>query len=132
MVVKHHCMAITAPGLGDFKRAGHRFVMLTAYDYQTAQILDEAGVPVIFVGDTLGIFFAGRPTTVGVSMDTMVHHCLAVSAAVRNALVQGGVAGDHVKTISYGKERPFCTESNEQCWQQNRRGHFVYGNSELG
>ena len=48
------------------------------------------------------------------------------ASAVRNALVQGGVAGDHVKTISYGKERPFCTESNEQCWQQNRRGHFVY------
>ena len=47
--------------------------------------------------------------------------------SVRNALVQGGVAADHVKTISYGKEKPFCTESNEQCWQQNRRGHFVYG-----
>jgi peptidoglycan-associated lipoprotein len=46
--------------------------------------------------------------------------------AVRNALVQGGVGADHVKTISYGKEKPFCTESNEQCWQQNRRGHFVY------
>ena len=47
--------------------------------------------------------------------------------AVRNALVQGGVAADRIKTISYGKEKPFCTESNEQCWQQNRRGHFVYG-----
>jgi 3-methyl-2-oxobutanoate hydroxymethyltransferase len=82
-------MAITAPGLGDLKRAGQRFVMLTAYDYQTAQILDEAGVPVIFIGDTLGIFFAGRPTTVGVSMDAMVYHCTAVSAAVRNALVVG-------------------------------------------
>jgi peptidoglycan-associated lipoprotein len=46
--------------------------------------------------------------------------------AVRNALVQGGVGADHVKKISYGKEKPFCTESNEQCWQQNRRGHFVY------
>jgi peptidoglycan-associated lipoprotein len=46
--------------------------------------------------------------------------------AVRNALVQGGVSADHVKTISYGKEKPFCTQSNEQCWQQNRRGHFVY------
>jgi peptidoglycan-associated lipoprotein len=46
--------------------------------------------------------------------------------AVRNALVQAGVAADRVKTISYGKEKPFCTESNESCWQQNRRGHFVY------
>ena len=46
--------------------------------------------------------------------------------SVRNALVQGGISADHVKTISYGKEKPFCTESTEQCWQQNRRGHFVY------
>ena len=48
------------------------------------------------------------------------------AAAVRNALVQAGISGDRIKTISYGKEKPFCTESNEQCWQQNRRGHFVY------
>lgn len=47
--------------------------------------------------------------------------------AVKNALVQGGISADRIKTISYGKERPFCTEHNEQCWQQNRRGHFVYG-----
>jgi peptidoglycan-associated lipoprotein len=45
---------------------------------------------------------------------------------VKNALVQGGVSADDIKTISYGKEKPFCTESNEQCWQQNRVGHFVY------
>ncbi len=46
--------------------------------------------------------------------------------AVKNALVQAGVAADRIRTISYGKEKPFCTESNEECWQQNRRGHFVY------
>ncbi len=46
--------------------------------------------------------------------------------AVKNALIQAGVAGDRIKTISYGKEKPFCSESNESCWQQNRRGHFVY------
>ena len=46
--------------------------------------------------------------------------------AVKNALIQAGVAADRIRTISYGKEKPFCTESNEQCWQQNRRGHFVY------
>ena len=45
---------------------------------------------------------------------------------VKNALIQAGVAGDRIKTISYGKEKPFCSESNESCWQQNRRGHFVY------
>ena len=46
--------------------------------------------------------------------------------AVKNALIQAGVSGDRIKTYSYGKEKPFCTESNESCWQQNRRGHFVY------
>jgi len=48
------------------------------------------------------------------------------ASAVKSALTQGGVSADSIKTISYGKEKPFCTESNEQCWQQNRVGHFVY------
>ena len=48
------------------------------------------------------------------------------AASVKNALVQAGINASRIKTISYGKEKPFCTESNEACWQQNRRGHFVY------
>jgi len=43
---------------------------------------------------------------------------------VRDQLVRLGVARDRIKTISYGKEKPFCSELNEQCWQQNRRAHF--------
>src|SRR5271169_537499 len=46
--------------------------------------------------------------------------------ATKQALIQMGISGDRIRTISYGKEKPFCTESNESCWQQNRRGHFVY------
>jgi peptidoglycan-associated lipoprotein len=46
--------------------------------------------------------------------------------ATKQALIQLGISGDRIRTISYGKEKPFCTESNEACWQQNRRGHFVY------
>jgi peptidoglycan-associated lipoprotein len=46
--------------------------------------------------------------------------------AVKSALTQGGVGADNAKTISYGKEKPFCSEHTEDCWQQNRRGHFVY------
>jgi peptidoglycan-associated lipoprotein len=45
---------------------------------------------------------------------------------VRDALTAEGVGASQIKTISYGKEKPFCTESNEACWQQNRRGHLVY------
>jgi peptidoglycan-associated lipoprotein len=44
--------------------------------------------------------------------------------AAKNALVQAGVAADRVRVVSYGKEKPFCTESNEACWQQNRRAGF--------
>lgn len=48
------------------------------------------------------------------------------ASAVKNVLVTLGVSAGRIKTISYGKEKPFCTESNEACWQQNRRGHFVF------
>jgi peptidoglycan-associated lipoprotein len=47
--------------------------------------------------------------------------------AVRDALVQAGVPASQLNAISYGKEKPFCTESNEACWQQNRVGHLVLG-----
>ena len=45
--------------------------------------------------------------------------------AVRDALAQMGVNSSQLNVISFGKEKPFCSESNEACWQQNRRGHFV-------
>ena len=47
------------------------------------------------------------------------------AAAVKSALVSAGVPANRIDTRSFGKEQPFCTESNESCWQQNRRGHFV-------
>jgi len=45
--------------------------------------------------------------------------------AAKAALVQAGVPADRIRTISYGKEKPFCTQSSEDCWQQNRRAHFA-------
>ncbi len=46
--------------------------------------------------------------------------------SAKQFLVQQGVAADRIRTISYGKEKPFCSEHNEQCWQENRRAHLVY------
>ncbi len=46
--------------------------------------------------------------------------------SAKNALVAAGVNASRIKTISYGKEKPFCMEHTEACWQENRRGHFVY------
>jgi peptidoglycan-associated lipoprotein len=48
------------------------------------------------------------------------------ASAAKTALVAGGISADRIKTVSYGKEKPFCNEHTEQCWQENRRAHFVY------
>jgi peptidoglycan-associated lipoprotein len=50
------------------------------------------------------------------------------AAAVKNYIVSLGISADRLGTVSFGKEKPFCMESNEACWQQNRRGHFVKSN----
>jgi len=47
------------------------------------------------------------------------------ATAVKNALVNAGIAGSRIRVISYGKEKPFCTESTESCWQKNRRAGFA-------
>jgi len=50
------------------------------------------------------------------------------AAAVKEYLVSLGISADRMNTVSFGKEKPFCMEHNETCWQQNRRGHFVKAN----
>jgi peptidoglycan-associated lipoprotein len=50
------------------------------------------------------------------------------ASAVKQFLVSSGIAADRLNTVSFGKEKPFCTESNEACWTQNRRGHLVKAN----
>jgi 3-methyl-2-oxobutanoate hydroxymethyltransferase len=72
-----------------FKDEGRRFAMLTAYDYLSAQILDEAGIPILLVGDSLGMVMLGYPTTLPVTMDEMIHHAKAVSRGSRQALLVG-------------------------------------------
>ena len=63
--------------------------MLTAYDYPTARLLDEAGVDAILVGDSLGMVVLGFPDTTHVTLDMMLHHTAAVARGVSNALVVG-------------------------------------------
>jgi 3-methyl-2-oxobutanoate hydroxymethyltransferase len=72
-----------------FKQEGRRFAMLTAYDFLSAQILDEAGIPILLVGDSLGMVMLGYPTTLPVTMDEMVHHAKAVARGARQALLVG-------------------------------------------
>jgi len=79
-------MSVTVKDLQAYKREGRRFAMLTAYDFTTARILDEAGVPVILVGDSLGMTMLGYPDTLAVTMEEMLHHTRAVRRGVANAL----------------------------------------------
>jgi 3-methyl-2-oxobutanoate hydroxymethyltransferase len=72
-----------------FKEEHRRFAMLTAYDYHSARILDEAGIPVLLVGDSLGMVMLGYPTTLPVTVDDMLHHAKAVSRGARQALLVG-------------------------------------------
>ncbi|MCL0104628.1 3-methyl-2-oxobutanoate hydroxymethyltransferase [Dehalococcoidia bacterium] len=82
-------MRITINQLMEMKRKGEKFCMLTAYDYPTARFVDDAGVPIILVGDSLGMVMLGYESTIPVTMEEMIHHTRAVSRGARNALVVG-------------------------------------------
>ena len=66
-----------------------RFVMVTAYDAGSAALLDELGIPVLLVGDSLGMVVLGYDSTIPVTLDEMLHHTRAVSRGARHALVVG-------------------------------------------
>ena len=78
---------VSAPSLKASKERGERLVCLTAYDYPTARIVDEAGVDVILVGDSLGNVVLGYGNTVPVTLDEIVVHTKAVRRAVQRALL---------------------------------------------
>ena len=79
-------MSITTRDVRAFKERGERFTMLTAYDALSAKLIDEAGIPIILVGDTLAEVMLGYSSTVPVTMDEMLHHTKAVRRGVTNAL----------------------------------------------
>jgi 3-methyl-2-oxobutanoate hydroxymethyltransferase len=78
---------VTMPALGEMKRQGKPISALTAYDYPTARLVDEAGVDFILVGDSLAMVVLGQENTLTVTVDEMLHHTRAVRRAVRRALV---------------------------------------------
>jgi len=80
---------VTVPDLVAMKRDGTRITMMTAYDAAFARLVDEAGIDVILVGDSLGMVVLGYPTTVPVTMDDMVRHAAAVSRGASRPLLIG-------------------------------------------
>jgi len=73
----------------DMKVRGERIPMLTCYDYTSAQILDQAGIPLLLVGDSLGMVMMGLDSTIPVTLDMMLHHIRAVTRGAKRALVVG-------------------------------------------
>jgi 3-methyl-2-oxobutanoate hydroxymethyltransferase len=80
---------VTAPAVVALKRKGEPITVVTAYDFPTARLADQAGVEVLLVGDSLGTVLLGYDSTLPVTMDDMLHHTKAVTRARPSALVVG-------------------------------------------
>lgn len=82
-------MRITINQIKEMKLKGEKITALTAYDYTTAKIVDEVGIPLILVGDTLGEVVLGYGSTIPVTMEDMLHHIKAVVRGAKKALIIG-------------------------------------------
>jgi 3-methyl-2-oxobutanoate hydroxymethyltransferase len=82
-------MRITINQIKEMKQRGGKITMLTAYDYSTAKLVDEAGIPLILVGDSLGMVVLGYESTIPVTMEEMLHHTKAVVRGTKQAMVIG-------------------------------------------
>jgi 3-methyl-2-oxobutanoate hydroxymethyltransferase len=80
---------ITTADVREMKKRGQKIVMMTAYDYPTARLVDEAGADMILVGDTLGMVVLGYDSTLPVTMEDMIHHTKAAVRGSKHALVVG-------------------------------------------
>ena len=82
-------MRITITDVKEMKQRKEKIPMLTAYDYVTAKMVDEAGVPLILVGDSLGMVMLGYESTIPVTIEEMIHHTKAVVKGAKKALIIG-------------------------------------------
>jgi 3-methyl-2-oxobutanoate hydroxymethyltransferase len=82
-------MRVTITEIKEMKQRKEKIPMLTAYDYVTAKIVSEAGVPLILVGDSLGMVMLGYESTIPVTMEEMIHHTKAVVRGAKRALIIG-------------------------------------------
>src|SRR5690348_18506637 len=95
----------TPDQIRQMKARGERIPMLTAYDYPTAHILDAAGVPLLLVGDTLGMVVLGYDSTLPVTVDDIIRHTQEVVRGSKRALI---VADLPVDSFQVGPEETMC------------------------
>jgi len=94
---------VTIPALAEMKRQGKPISALTAYDYATSRLVDEAGIDLILVGDSLAMVVMGQENTLAVTIDEMLHHTRAVRRAVKRALVVADMPfGSYHGTVTEG------------------------------
>jgi len=94
---------VTVPALAEMKRQGKPISALTAYDYSSARLADEAGIDLLLVGDSLAMVVLGHENTLAVTVDEMLHHTRAVRRAVRRALVVADMPfGSYHGTVAEG------------------------------
>ena len=94
---------VTMPALSEMKRQGKPISALTAYDYSSARLVDEAGIDLLLVGDSLAMVVLGHENTLAVTMDEMLHHARAVRRAVHRALVVADMPfGSYHATVADG------------------------------
>jgi 3-methyl-2-oxobutanoate hydroxymethyltransferase len=94
---------VTMPALAERKRQGKPISALTAYDYSTARLADEAGIDLVLVGDSLAMVVLGHENTLAVTMDEMLHHTRAVRRGVRRALLVADMPfGSYHGTVDEG------------------------------
>ena len=101
------------------------------FDYDKAEIRPDARAALSKTGDFLKNYPRFKVTIEGHCDERgSTEYNLGLgdrrAAAVKQYIVSLGVSADRISTVSFGKEKPFCMEHNEACWQQNRRGHFIY------
>ena len=80
---------VTTRDIASMKAKGERIPMVTAYDYPTAKLADQAKIPMVLVGDSLGMVVLGYDSTIPVTMEDMLHHCKAVGRGAQRALIVG-------------------------------------------
>lgn len=111
-------MPVTIRDVQAFKDRGEKFAMLTVYESTAARLLDDAGIPLMLVGDTLAEMMLGHPSTVPVTMDEMLHHTKAVTRVVANALVVGDLPfGSYQISVEEGMRNAtrFLKEAGTRC-----------------
>lgn len=111
-------------GLNNLKNKG-KIVMLTAYDYQMAKILDETGIDLILVGDSLGMVVLGYQNTKSVTMEDMIHHTRAVARGTKNTPIIGDMPIDSHNTVEDA------LENAKQLLEAGAHGVKIEGNRPL-